>query len=106
MYIKDGIAYAEDAPIPIKVSGVRPMSDYKLWVRFSNGEAKIIDFTLLLNTPAFSPLKDKDVFKSVYIDYGMTVWNDGEIDIAPEYLYKNGISVDAIATTQHKILKQ
>lgn len=90
MYTKDGIAYAGEQKPPLKVSGVRPLEDYKLWVRFNNGEAKVFDFAPQLDSPAFAPLKDKAVFNSVYIDYGMTVWNDGDIDIAPEYLYKNG----------------
>lgn len=94
MYIKNGIAYAGEQTQPLKVSGVRPLEDHKLWIRFSNGEVKIFDFSNELNSPAFSPLKDKTVFNSVYIDYGVTVWNDGDIDIAPEYLYKNGKSVE------------
>lgn len=96
MYIVDGIAYAgEPAPV-IKVSGVRPMRDHKLWVRFSTGTAKIVDFTPLLKTLAFAPLADEEIFRSVYIDCGVTVWNDGEIDIAPEFLYEHG--VDATET--------
>ena len=42
----------------------------------------------LLKEAAFAPLSDEDVFRGVYIDYGVTVWNDGDIDIAPEYLYE------------------
>ena len=42
----------------------------------------------LLETAAFQPLRDAAVFNGVYIDYGITVWLNGEIDIAPEYLYK------------------
>ena len=96
MYIVGGIAYAgEPAPV-IKVSGVRLMRDHKLWVCFSTGIAKIMDFTPLLKTPAFAPLADEEVFCSVYIDRGVTVWNDGEIDIAPEFLYEHG--VDAMET--------
>lgn len=94
MYIKNGIAYAGEPETPIKVSGVRPLEDYMLWVRFGNGEAKTFDFKKLLSTPAYAPLKDKNVFNSVYIDYGVTVWNDGDIDIAPEYLYKYGKNAD------------
>lgn len=63
---------------------------YLLWVRFNNGEAKVFDFKPLLEKSAFIPLKDIDVFKGVYIDYGIPVWNDGDIDISPEYLYENG----------------
>lgn len=95
MYIKNGIAYAGEQAQPIKISGVRPLEDYKLWLRFNNGEVKIFDFSKELETPAFSPLKDKELFKSVYIDYGVTVWDNGNIDIAPEYLYKNGVSVES-----------
>lgn len=92
MYIIDDIAYAGDNTPAIKVSGVRPLKDYKLWVRFNNGEAKIFDFKPLLSTPAFAPLKDIDVFNSVYIDYGVTVWNGGDIDISPELLYSDGVA--------------
>ena len=87
MYIRDGIAYPEDRKPLLKVLGVRPLDDYLLWVRFSNGETKTIDFKPLLDYNCYRPLKDIEVFKKVYIDYGVPVWNDGEIDIAPEYLY-------------------
>lgn len=93
MYIRNGIAYAGEAAQPLKVSGVRAMENYRLWVRFNNGTAKIFDFTDELKSPGFAPLKDKNVFESVYIDYGVPVWKDGEIDIAPEYLYKHGTEV-------------
>jgi hypothetical protein len=92
MYIRDGIVYAGEPESVIKVSGIRPLDDYRLWVRFSTGETKIFDFKPLLDTPAFLPIKDKTAFSSVYIDYGVPVWNDGEIDISPETLYKDGIS--------------
>ncbi len=91
MYVKNGIAYAGEPKQLLKISGVRPLEGYKLWVRFTNGEAKIFDFSGLLDCPAFSPLKDPQVFRAVYIDYGVTVWEDGKIDIAPEYLYENGV---------------
>lgn len=92
MYISNGIAYAgEPAPV-LKVSGVRPLDDFRLWVRFNTGEAKIFDFKPLLEKPAFAPLSDTSIFNGVYIDYGVTVWNDGDIDIAPEALYKDGVN--------------
>ena len=100
MYIKNGIAYAGEQKQPLKVSGVRPLENYKLWLRFSNGEIKIFDFAKELDSPAFLPLKDKAVFDSVYIDYVVTVWNDGDIDIAPEYLYEHGEAVGGVAVAR------
>lgn len=94
MYIKDGIAYAGEATPPIRVSGVRPIDGHKLWLRFNTGEEKIFDFAPLFSYPAFAPLADRAVFDGVYIDYGVTVWNDGEIDIAPAELYKRGVGVN------------
>ena len=93
MYIIDGIAYAGEISQPVKISGVRALENYKLWVRFNTGEAKTFDFKPLLDEPAFAPLRDKDVFNGVYIDYGVTVWKDGNIDIDPEYIYENGVTV-------------
>ncbi len=98
MYIKDGIAYAGEQLKSITVSGVRPLPDHKLWVRFSTGEAKVFDFSPLLESLAFQPLKNPDVWNGVYIDYGVTVWQNGDIDIAPEYLYEHGVSVNDRAT--------
>lgn len=93
MYVIDGIAYAGKPVRPVSVCGVRPLDDWKLWVRFSDGEAKVYDFKPKLNYPAFEPLKDIELFKQCYIDYGSVVWCDGEIDIAPEELYEKGIAV-------------
>ncbi len=94
MYIVNGIAYAGEPSPPLKVSGVRPMDDYKLWIRFNTGEAKIFDFKPLLGKSAFTPLLDKTAFNAVYIDYGVTVWENGNVDIAPETLYEKGIAVE------------
>ncbi len=91
MIIRNGIAYADDERPLLKVSGVRPLDGHRLWVRFSTGEAKVCDFTPLLSSPAFFPLRDAARFAAVYIDYGVPTWEDGSIDIAPEYLYQNGI---------------
>jgi len=91
MFVVDGIAYAGDVTPPLKIVGVRPLDGHRLWVRFASGEAKVFDFTPLLGTPAFAPLTDEKVFSSVFIDYGVPVWNNGEIDIAPETLFRKGV---------------
>ena len=94
MYVMDGIAYAGEKAPEIKVSGVRPLEGHKLWLRFSSGEVRIFDCTSLLGSPAFAPLSDEAVFRGVYIDYGVVTWQDGEIDIAPAYLYEHAQPVN------------
>lgn len=93
MYIVNNIAYAGEPSTIIHVMSVRPLDDYRLWIRFTTGETKEFDFKPLLDAPCFTPLKDKNVFNSVYVDYGVTVWNNGDIDIAPEKLYEEGMVI-------------
>lgn len=93
MYIIDGIAYAGDQKPALRVSGVRPLDDFRLWVRFSTGETKIFDCKPLFKLPIFAPLRTPETFHSVYIDYGVVTWMGGTIDIAPETLYDGGAPV-------------
>jgi len=88
VYELNGIMYAENSEPLLTVKSARPLSDYKLLVRFSNDEEKKIDISSLLDEPVFNALKDISMFNSVYVDYGTVVWNNGAIDIAPEYLYE------------------
>ena len=96
MYIIDDIAYADDSRPALRVCGVRPLENHRLWVRFNDGTAKEVDLTPILNDPAFKPLQDEKTFSRAYIDFNTVVWNDGEIDISPEWLYKNGVTVDSV----------
>lgn len=89
MYIINGIAYAGEPKESIRVKAVRPLDDLYLMITFSTGEKRIYDATPLLKYPVYQALKDKSVFERVYVECGTLVWNDGEIDIAPENLYKN-----------------
>ena len=93
MYVVDGIAYAGEGKKPLAVLAVRPLDNYKLWAHFSTGSYKVFDFKPLLDSGAFKALKDKNIFNSVYVDGGVPCWNNGQIDIAPEYLYENGVAV-------------
>lgn len=97
MYVLNGIAYAGEPTPALRVTGIRPLEDFRLWVRFNNSEVRIFDFKPLLSSPAFAPLAVPDTFKSVYIDYGVAMWNDGDIDIAPEELYNNGLPVGGVS---------
>ena len=96
MNVVNGIVYAYAQKKPLSIISIRVLDNYKLWIRFSTGETKIFDFEPLLNNGVFTNLKNKEYFNSVYIDYGIPVWGDGEIDIAPERLYYDGVSVPSI----------
>lgn len=63
-------------------------------MRFNAGEARVFDFNPLPGNDAFSPFGDDEVFNDVYLDYGVTTWNDGEIDISAAYLYENSVPAD------------
>jgi hypothetical protein len=56
-------------------------------LEFSTGEIKEFDFTPLLDTPCFLPLRDKALFDKVYLDHGIPSWDGGNIDIAPEAFF-------------------
>ena len=45
MYVIDGIAYARERFSAIQVCEVRPLDDFRLWVRFHTGEAKVFDLS-------------------------------------------------------------
>lgn len=97
MYVKEGIAYPDNNAELLEVLDVKPLDGYTLFILFSDGEAKTFDFSPLLDRPAFQPLKDEAVFRSVYVEDGIVMWCDGEIDIAPETLYEQGTAVSETA---------
>lgn len=97
MYTIDDKIYGKEKLI--LVIAVRPLDDYKLWLRFSDGAVKIFDFKPELWRVGYQPLKDKKIFDTVYVDYGAPVWCNGEIDIAPETVYDEGVAVEAEIAT-------
>lgn len=74
---------------------IKALEDGILLLTFNTGERKLFD-TTLLNGPAFEPLKDESVFRSAYIDCGIVVWMDGQIDCAPEYMYQHSYPYNEI----------
>ena len=70
------------------------MDGYRIAVLFNDGVKKIVDFTNLLkrNMPVFKPLENIDLFKKFTVTDTLE-WDNGNIDIAPEYLYENGVKV-------------
>lgn len=86
----DEIVTIDNKEIDLKVIKVEVLDDMSLLIEFSNGETKLFDVNQMLKYPIFQKLKDKNVFNSINIKNGIVVWDDENIDIGTDYLYKNG----------------
>ena len=87
MYIKDDICYAGQFEEGIKVTDVKPLRGGIMLVTFSTGEQRLVDTTRLTGS-AFAPLADERIFGAPTLFHGVITWNNGEIDIATETVYK------------------
>ena len=88
MFTINGIVYGGEPKAPIKVESVKILPDMILLVTFNNGETRLFDATILTG-PAFEPLAREEVFNNPIIDHGVVTWADGDIDCAPEFMYKH-----------------
>lgn len=98
MYIMNGVVYAGNPSSDIKVQTVKVLDDMMMIVTFTSGEKRLFDATTLLSMPAFKMLENVDIFKTATVEHGVVVWNNGDIDIAPEYIYNNCFVYDEILT--------
>ncbi len=89
MYVINGIAYAGGQARDISVEAVKPLDDMIMLVTFSSGERRLFDASMLLKYPAFQALKSDVIFKTPRIERGVVTWANGEIDIAPEMMYRD-----------------
>lgn len=88
MYILDDICYAGELQENIRITAVKPLRGGIYLVTFSTGEQRLFD-TTLLRGPAFEPLADEAVRNNPILFHGVITWNNGEIDIAPETVYRD-----------------
>jgi len=96
MYIVDGIAYASNETDIIEVQSVKPLDDLMMILTFTSGEKRLYDATILLQYPAFAPLANQDVFMDAKIEDGVVTWCNGEIDIAPETMYRDSYPYSSV----------
>ena len=76
----------------LRITSAEYLNDYRLLVCFNNGVSKVFDFLPLIKRyPVFKVLKDVELFRN-FIVTDTLEWNNGKLDIAPEFIYKNGIS--------------
>lgn len=91
MYEVDGICYAGVPGQEKRVISVTPLRGGMFLVRFSSGEERLFDVTKL-EGPAFAPLRDESVLASPKVEHGFVSWADGEVDVAPEYMYEHSVA--------------
>ncbi|MCL2671249.1 MAG: DUF2442 domain-containing protein [Clostridiales bacterium] len=76
-----------------KIAEAQALPNYRLDVRFCNGEAKRYDVSVLFAAyPAFRAFQNAEAFfQSVQVDVGgyAVVWSD-ELDLSYNELYENG----------------
>ena len=65
-------------------------------VTFSTGEKRLFDTTLLRGS-AFAPLADEKIFANPVLFHGVITWNNGEIDVAPETVYRDSYAYESPA---------
>jgi hypothetical protein len=70
------------------------LSDYKLVVRFENGQEKLVDLASYLDGPVFEPLKDPQYFRrfTVNPDIDTVTWPNNA-DFPPDFLYEIGLDM-------------
>jgi len=77
--------------IVMKILSVKYIEDYKLEVRFSNQEQRIVDFEKFIKSSknaSINKFSDKNLFKQVVIDTGFLSWNQGEMEISASSVHK------------------
>lgn len=71
------------------VESAEYLGSYTLLCTFNNGEKRKVDLSSLLSLPAYKELEDEKEFERYGVD-GTVFWANGA-DIAPEYLFENGV---------------
>ena len=96
MYVLNDICYAGELQADIKVMEAKPLRGGMMLVTYSTGEKRLFDTTLLRGA-AFGPLSDEHIFANPVIFHGVITWKNGEIDIAPETVYRNSYAYEEAA---------
>lgn len=90
-------------PLLPRAVSVEAMSDFMLKIRFTNNEERFFDVKKIYHLPCFAPLRNKEFFKTVPIEYGSVAWSDG-IDYCPDCLYEESVQAASLLEADEQIL--
>ena len=85
MIVREGVCYPDVPARHVKIVAAENVGDHLLHVRFDDGETRLFDGHALVGD-VFAPLSDPSAFADWKLDYETLTWNDGDIDISPEYV--------------------
>ena len=70
-----------------KVIEVKPLSGYRIWLKYADGVQGEVDLVHLAGRGVFKIWADRKIFESVHVDKsGAIAWNE-DIDLCPDSLY-------------------
>ncbi len=74
---------------PWNVTGVRPLADFRLEVKFADGTQGIVDMARFLarECGVFKPLHELSLFIQVCVNEGVVTW-PGDLDLAPDRMHE------------------
>jgi len=88
MYISDGFVHGESTEMPVRVASLKALDDMMMIIEFEGGQKRLFDASELKGE-VFDVLKNVDIFMSPRIEHGVVTWNDGAVDVSPEYMYEH-----------------
>jgi hypothetical protein len=74
----------------IWVTDAKPLANFCLWVRFSDGTEGDVDLKSFIESdarPIVAALRDAKAFAAIRVESDTVVWQNG-FDLAPEFLYE------------------
>ena len=79
-----------------RIVEVEARAGYRIWIRFEDGVSGEVDLSELVGKGVFRRWENEDEFRKVFIDpeTGTVAW-PGEIDLAPDALYRDVAGVKA-----------
>jgi hypothetical protein len=71
----------------VRPISVRALTDYRLYLEFSDGEGGEVDLSQLTGKGVFAAWNDYDFFKRVRVSAHRSIEWDNEIELCPDALY-------------------
>ena len=70
----------------IQLTQVKPLTDYRLWLKYADGIEGVVDLSDLVGQGVFALWKDEREFQKARAARSAVIWND-EVDVDTVSLY-------------------